>query len=78
MPTSKLVINSTEWAEAPQQPDYASCGVLVVTQAHNLLTGNTERQSYSVSKNDVKVMCLRMERAMAKPDSDKKVKSTKS
>ncbi|KAF1787540.1 hypothetical protein GQ600_1105 [Phytophthora cactorum] len=40
---------------SPQQPDSASCA-----QAHHYLTGNTERQSYSVSKNDLNVMCLRM------------------
>ncbi|KAG6963148.1 hypothetical protein JG687_00006736, partial [Phytophthora cactorum] len=60
IPKSKLVINSIEWVEAPEQPDSASCCVLVVAQAHHYLTGNTERHSYSVSKNDLNVMCLRM------------------
>ncbi|ETO61406.1 hypothetical protein F444_20582 [Phytophthora nicotianae P1976] len=55
-----LIINPVEWIKAPQQPDGSSCGVLVVAQAHSCLTGYMKRQIYSVSKNDVKVMRLRM------------------
>ncbi|KAE9297035.1 hypothetical protein PR003_g23610 [Phytophthora rubi] len=78
MPSSKLRIDPIEWVERTQQPDGASCGVLVVAQAHNYLTGNEERQNYNVSLSDVKVMRLRMlwvimhlsrERSMSKSDA---------
>ncbi|KAE9047748.1 hypothetical protein PR001_g4077 [Phytophthora rubi] len=78
IPSSKLRIDPIEWVERPQQPDGASCGVLVVAQAHNYLTGNEERQNYNVSASDVKVMRLRMlwvimhlshERSMSESDA---------
>ncbi|GMF44425.1 unnamed protein product [Phytophthora fragariaefolia] len=49
-----------EWVATPQQPDATSCGVLVVAQVHNYLTGNIDRQYYRVFKNDVKIMRLRL------------------
>ncbi|GMF43238.1 unnamed protein product [Phytophthora fragariaefolia] len=55
-----LCIDPVEWLEPPQQPDATSCGVLVVAQVHNYLTGNEDRQTYNISKKDVKVMRLRM------------------
>ncbi|KAE9109942.1 hypothetical protein PF010_g11350 [Phytophthora fragariae] len=78
MPSSKLRIDPIEWVERPQQPDGASCGVLVVAQVRNYLTGNEERQNYNVSSNDVKVMRLGMlwvimhlshERSMSESDA---------
>ncbi|KAF1777514.1 Ulp1 protease family, C-terminal catalytic domain [Phytophthora cactorum] len=46
--------------ETPQQPDSSSCGVLVVAQTYKYISGDIERQTYNVSKNDIKVMRLRM------------------
>ncbi|KAE9260953.1 hypothetical protein PF001_g32566 [Phytophthora fragariae] len=60
MPDVKLLFQKVKWLFTPQQPDSASCGVLIVAQAHNYITGNLEQQDYTVSKNDVKVMRLRM------------------
>ncbi|KAL3657608.1 hypothetical protein V7S43_017412 [Phytophthora oleae] len=54
MPGFELKIDPSKWVNAPQQPDGASCGVLVVAQEHNYLTGNLEQQGYKVSKDDVK------------------------
>ncbi|KAF4139237.1 hypothetical protein GN958_ATG11597 [Phytophthora infestans] len=56
----KLIIDPIEWIEAQQQPDGASCGVLVVAQAHNYLFGNVEQQNYGVSNRDIKVTRLGM------------------
>ncbi|KAG2822632.1 hypothetical protein PC129_g10011 [Phytophthora cactorum] len=60
MTSTKRIIDPIEWVETPQQPDSSSCGVLVVAQAYNNISGDIERQTYNVSKNDVKVMRLRM------------------
>ncbi|KAF1789247.1 Ulp1 protease family, C-terminal catalytic domain [Phytophthora cactorum] len=60
MPKRKLIIDPIDWVETPQQPDGASCGILVVAQAYNYLTGNVEQQTYNVSSDDIKVMRLRM------------------
>ncbi|KAG4046705.1 hypothetical protein PC123_g17919 [Phytophthora cactorum] len=60
MPSTKLIIDPIEWVETSQQPDSSSCGVLVVAQAYNYISGDIERQTYNVSKNDVKMMRLRM------------------
>ncbi|KAG1685771.1 hypothetical protein DVH05_007708 [Phytophthora capsici] len=74
----ELVIGKPVWLEFHQQPDAASCGVLVVAQAHIYLTGHEEQRKYGVSKDDVKVMRLRMllvimhrskERAVAEDDA---------
>lgn len=59
MPESLLVVDPFEWIEVPQQPDFSSCGVLVIAQVHNYLTENVQRQHHQVTKNDVKVMRLR-------------------
>ncbi|KAF1782529.1 hypothetical protein GQ600_2779 [Phytophthora cactorum] len=64
MPSTKLIIDPIEWVETPQQPGSSSCGVLVVAQAYNYISGDIERQTYNVSKNDVKVMRLRMLRVI--------------
>ncbi|ETI42142.1 hypothetical protein F443_12675 [Phytophthora nicotianae P1569] len=55
-----LIINPVEWIKAPEQPDGLAVVFWVVAQVHSCLTGNMKRQIYSVSKNDVKVMRLRM------------------
>lgn len=60
VPKGKLVIDPIEWVDTAQQPDLSSCGVLVVAQAHNYITGNLQRQNYNVSKQEVKAMRLRM------------------
>ncbi|KAG7375572.1 26S proteasome non-ATPase regulatory subunit 11 [Phytophthora pseudosyringae] len=60
MPESLLVMDRIEWVEVSQQPDFACCGIMVVAQVHNYLTENLERQQYQVTKNDVRVMRLRM------------------
>ncbi|GMF18819.1 unnamed protein product [Phytophthora lilii] len=59
-PNGQLVFDATEWGEAPQQPDYASCEVLIVAQAYDTLTGSQQLQYQKVSKKDVLVMRLRM------------------
>jgi len=35
MPESLLVVDPFEWIEVPQQPDFSSCGILVIAQVHN-------------------------------------------
>ncbi|ETO80505.1 hypothetical protein F444_05007 [Phytophthora nicotianae P1976] len=76
----ELVVDKPVWIETPQQPDTASCGVLIVAQAHSCLTGHEDQRKYGVSKDDVKVMRLRMlwvimhhskERAMSEGDAAK-------
>ncbi|KUF93925.1 Deoxynucleoside triphosphate triphosphohydrolase SAMHD1 [Phytophthora nicotianae] len=59
-PNSEIVIENVEWVLSPRQPDGSSCGVLVVAQCYNYVTGNITEQTYDVSKNDVKVMRLRI------------------
>ncbi|GMF50940.1 unnamed protein product [Phytophthora fragariaefolia] len=59
-PNVTLCTDPVEWLETPQRSDAASCGVLVVAQVHNYLTGNDDRQTNNISYNDVKVMQLRM------------------
>ncbi|ETO73167.1 hypothetical protein F444_10858 [Phytophthora nicotianae P1976] len=60
-PNSEIVIENVEWVLSPRQPDGSSCGVLVVAQCYNYVTGNITEQTYDVSKNDVKVMRLRIQ-----------------
>ncbi|POM78646.1 Hypothetical protein PHPALM_3801 [Phytophthora palmivora] len=49
-----------EWVNAPQQPDFESCGVLVVSQAYSYVTENLQWQYSNVFKTNVKVMILQM------------------
>ncbi|POM76668.1 Hypothetical protein PHPALM_6062 [Phytophthora palmivora] len=55
-PKIKLHMDPIEWVNAPQQHDFESCGVLVVSQAYSYVTENL----HNVSKTDVKAMRLRM------------------
>ncbi|KAG1697837.1 hypothetical protein DVH05_015791 [Phytophthora capsici] len=55
-----LVINPIESVETPQQPDFASCGVMVVSQVFSYLTNNHHWHLSNVSKDSIKVMRLRM------------------
>ncbi|OWZ03401.1 hypothetical protein PHMEG_00024876, partial [Phytophthora megakarya] len=59
-PGSKMDVDPVTWADAPQQPDYSSCGVLVLAQAHSVVARNADLHCYNVNKTDVDVMRLGM------------------
>ncbi|GMF56077.1 unnamed protein product [Phytophthora fragariaefolia] len=57
---TELSFDPIDWVEVPQQPGLSSCGVMVVAQLYNFVTGNFDRQHCQVTKTAVKVMRLRM------------------
>ncbi|POM57846.1 Hypothetical protein PHPALM_37594 [Phytophthora palmivora] len=59
-PSCKLVIDPIEWVTIPRQPDFTSCGELVVVQAYSYLIGNRRWQSGNVYEDDVKIKRLRI------------------
>ncbi|KAL3667193.1 hypothetical protein V7S43_008127 [Phytophthora oleae] len=59
-PSTQLHSNPIQWIQTPQQPDFESCGVLVVAQVYSYITENLQLQHCNVFKSDVQVMRLRM------------------